>query len=221
MHMQVHQFRLQARRASARPGFTLIELMISVAIVLVLMLGINYVFSMSGGTISHGMALSSVGRDMRNARRVMQSDFSNAAPHAEMPALIIHSEVIAAFLNKQDMLADQDYNAGDTAANRENQTLTFDVDGDPGDEIDMTADPLLASTLNHRRHRADRISFFALNNTGEFSRQTGDATTYVNSETSEEAWITYSLLRVATDKSSADGPLYAKPGAGLSRRPIR
>ena len=41
-------------RAARGSGFTLIELMISIAIVLVLMLGINFVFSTSAGRSARG-----------------------------------------------------------------------------------------------------------------------------------------------------------------------
>ena len=96
-----------------RRGFTLIELMISIAIVLILMLGINYVFSTSSKTIGTGLALSAVTRDMRNARSVMQSDFDNAKSvedAGKMPAIIIQSEYNYAFMNKKDRLSDNDGN---------------------------------------------------------------------------------------------------------------
>src|SRR5688500_4405907 len=103
----MHRHRIHPR--TPRSAFTLVELMISIAIVLVLMLGINFVFSMTARTIGSGMALSLAGRDIRNARKVMQTDFDNSVGVAESPALIIHSEVVPAFLNRQDMLADYDY----------------------------------------------------------------------------------------------------------------
>src|SRR2546423_183573 len=113
---------------SRRAAFTLIELMISIAIVLILMLGINFVFSMSTRTISTGMALSTIGRDLRNARKVMQADFDNAVGAKEMPAVMIHSEHVYAWRDKQDKLADAD-----------NIPATYDVDGDQGngDEINL------------------------------------------------------------------------------------
>src|SRR6476660_6051669 len=95
-------------RSRGVSGFTLIELMISVAIVLVLMLGINYVFSMSAKTISQGMALSNVGRDMRNARKVLDNDFKHAVTAQQMPAIIIHNEVVYAWKDKQDKITDAD-----------------------------------------------------------------------------------------------------------------
>jgi prepilin-type N-terminal cleavage/methylation domain-containing protein len=77
-------------RTQAR-GFTLIELMISIVIVLILMLGINFIFGTSSRTVSTGMALMNVNRDLRAARKVMQDDFDNATAAEDMPALIIQS----------------------------------------------------------------------------------------------------------------------------------
>src|SRR5688572_11755926 len=111
-----------ARSAARRAAFTLIELMISIAIVLVLMLGINYVFSTSAQTISTGMALTGVSREMRNARRVIEADFRSAVPTEEMPALVIHSEAMMAFQSPQDKLADGDGNPA-----------TYDVNGEQAD----------------------------------------------------------------------------------------
>lgn len=186
------------RQPAAAAGFTLVELMISIAIVLILMLGINYVFSTSARTVSTGMALSTVGRDIRGARKTFENDFANAVAADEMPALLIHNEAIYAWRDRLDKLADRD-----------NNPATFDVDGEEanGDEIDMG--PQLAGVYNHRRHRIDRLSFFARHQSGEYARQTGDANTYVGPETSTEAWIWYGLLRLPDN----GGTTYWKPGA--------
>jgi prepilin-type N-terminal cleavage/methylation domain-containing protein len=202
-----------------RAAFTLMELMISIAIVLVLMLGINFVFGTSAKTISTGMAVTAVSREIRGARKVLENDFLRAVPGTEMPGLLIHNEVVYAWRDKNDKLTDQD---GDPT--------TYDVDGDPGngDEIDLspngdatglnpaawsptTPAPYgnLPGVFNQRRHRIDRISFYAKNTGTPYARQTGDANTYVNGETSTEAWIQYSLLRIADNS----GLGYWKPGA--------
>jgi prepilin-type N-terminal cleavage/methylation domain-containing protein len=207
----------RSRRRHSRIGFTLIEVMISVAIVLVLMLGINYVFSTSAKTISIGMAATGVNREIRGARKVFEKDFANAVSAEEMPALIIHNEIVYAWKDKQDKLTDAD-----------NDPTTYDVDGEPGDEIDMSPntdatglDPSkwspttpapygnLPGVLNSRRHRVDRISFFVRNSNDPYKRQTGNSATYVSTITSPEAWIQYGLLRLADN----NGVTYWKPGA--------
>ena len=203
------------RRKRNHSAFTLVELMISIAIVLVLMLGINFVFSMSARTISGGMAISAVARDIRNSRRVMEQDFGNAVGAEEMPAVMIHSEYIYTWRDKQDKLADRD---GDP--------WTYDIDGDSnnGDEVNLqpggptTSIPAahpLRGLYNFRKHRLDRISFFVRHNNDRYTRQTGDDTTYVGPETSDEAWIWYGLLRLPgnhpTDPT-LNGLTYWKPG---------
>src|SRR5688500_5578454 len=120
-------FHFSPRPRPCRPGFTLVELMISVAIVLVLMLGINYVFSTSAKTISTGMAVTGVTREIRGARKVLENDFRNAVAAEEMPAIIIHNEIVYAWKDRQDKLTDAD---GDPT--------TFDVDGVAGDEVDLS-----------------------------------------------------------------------------------
>src|SRR5687768_12896116 len=106
-------------RSEACRGFTLIELMISIAIVLILMLGIQFVFSTSAKTVSTGLAISSLGRDLRNARRVLEKDFKYAVPADEMPALLIHNESTFAWRDRQDKLSDTDV-----------LPATYDADGD-------------------------------------------------------------------------------------------
>jgi prepilin-type N-terminal cleavage/methylation domain-containing protein len=200
-------------------GFTLVELMISIAIVLILMLGINFVFSTSAKTISGGMALTGVSREIRGARRVMEADFSNAVTAKKMPALIIHNEAIYAWRDKQDKLADIDQ-----------YPWTYDVDGEQstGDEILMEPAALTPPTLpsplaapaanypglyNFRRHRIDRIAYFTENATSEYIRQTGDSNTYIASQSqmTPEAWIRYGLLRIP-DNANDGAPDYWKPG---------
>src|SRR5688500_5594376 len=149
-------FHFSPRPRPCRPGFTLVELMISVAIVLVLMLGINYVFSTSAKTISTGIAVTGVTREIRGARKVFDNDFRAAVKPEEMPAIIIQNEMVYAWKDKRDQLTDADGNPA-----------TFDVDGAQGDEYDLGGtDPStwsaqnLPGIYNYRRHRIDRVSLF-------------------------------------------------------------
>jgi prepilin-type N-terminal cleavage/methylation domain-containing protein len=217
-----------AHLAHATRGFTLVELMISIAIVLILMLGINFVFSTSAKTISGGMAISAASREMRGTAKVMQADFTNAVSRDEMPALIIHSETKFAFRDRADQLADQDYNSAGTAAQQLAQTATYDADGvgGNGDEVDLIAgtndgsppSAALMNLYNNRRHRLDRISFFTADNNYLYKRQTGDDNTYVGPQTSAEAWVSYGPLRLAGNPGGAPNgeTQYWKPGANSS-----
>src|SRR3954470_7628513 len=60
MHLPPRQQRPRRSRVAptAVPGFTLIELMVSIALVLVLVLGVNAVFRMATETVGVGMAMS-------------------------------------------------------------------------------------------------------------------------------------------------------------------
>ena len=49
-----------------RPAFTIVELMISIALVVILMVGIHQVFKMSSDTVSMGHALADMARDNRS-----------------------------------------------------------------------------------------------------------------------------------------------------------
>jgi prepilin-type N-terminal cleavage/methylation domain-containing protein len=65
----------QHRHAAAgRRGFTLVELMIAIALIVVLLLGINQVFKMSSDTIGVGQTYSGIIRDHRATQAVMQQD---------------------------------------------------------------------------------------------------------------------------------------------------
>jgi prepilin-type N-terminal cleavage/methylation domain-containing protein len=89
------------RRAT---GFTLTELMVAVALVLVIMLGVNYVFKMTTDTIGAGMAVSAVTRDQKAARRVIETDVAGLSPTS--PALVIWGKATAGYLDRAAIDAD-------------------------------------------------------------------------------------------------------------------
>ena len=85
------------RPCAGSRAFTLTEVLISVALSLVLILGINQIFKVSATTISTGMALSDAVRAQRAARSTLSNDFagydetSGIVPSGEMPCLIVRS----------------------------------------------------------------------------------------------------------------------------------
>src|SRR5688500_5871632 len=99
--------RLPTPRTHAPGGFTLAELMISIALVLLLMLGINRVFQVTGEAVGTNAALSTAVRDGRAAQAVFSADFNAFA--LDSPAIIIRSERVSAFRNKADAEGDRDY----------------------------------------------------------------------------------------------------------------
>src|SRR5580658_51970 len=60
-----------------RGGFTLVELMISIALVLVLMVGVNYVFTKAADAISAGQTTNTISRDSQSAQAVLFDDFNH------------------------------------------------------------------------------------------------------------------------------------------------
>lgn len=173
-------------RATAvhRTGFTLIELMVSIAMVLLLVLGINAVFQAATRTTSSGQALSSVMRDQRSMERRLSADFRAMAGLDRMPCITIHSRIQAAFNDPADMQADRDGNP-----------LTIDLDGDGSEEYTTPT-----AVYNARNHRIDRVSFFVDNPAQLLMRQTGNqgpnnGPELISSGASREAWIWIGHLR--------------------------
>jgi hypothetical protein len=153
-----------------RLAFTLVELMISIALVLLLVIGINQVFSLTSKTVGAGQASSAAQRDMRAAAKVMQDDFSSALT-SKGPCFIIYSRRVWAFRNKADQQTDRD-----------KDVTTQDV------QNIGTEQSLPPALYNNRSHRVDLIKFFAR---GEYHRQTGDPGTIISNTSGNEAWITY------------------------------
>jgi type II secretory pathway pseudopilin PulG len=201
------------RRVAA---FTLLELMISVALVLVLMLGVNEVFRLTGETVGAGQALSGALRDERAAQQVMSQDFAAAAPDA--PFFIIRSQVAAAFRSAEDKQSNvgltnvfgsaTDPNGNSYAAN----PAYHDVNGDnkvsaPGNPNYVPGEISSPAIPDSRMHRIDTVTFFVrrpLNRaTGNISGFNGSAAQYsdlLGSTSTEEAMVTYGHLRVPNNQ---------------------
>src|SRR5262245_24209037 len=94
--------------ARLRLAFTLVELMISIALMLVLMLGVNYIFSSVGKATGAGQAMSRITREAQSTQAVMSRDFG-AADMRNAPFVILRSRRVAAFRDQQDRLNDSDY----------------------------------------------------------------------------------------------------------------
>ncbi len=178
-------------------GFTLVELMISIALVLLLVVGINQVFSLTSKTIGTGQASSNAQRDMRAAKKVMEDDFDSALTTSG-PCFIINNQRVWAFRNKQDQLSDPD-----------GQANTADL------QNVGTQNVLSPAFYNYRNHRIDQIKFFAR---GRFHRQTGDnyISSFLSATNSNEAWITYGHAVLPNNTNTYATPTGTEltPGAG-------
>src|SRR4051794_30560272 len=97
----------QSLRRRSAAGFTLIELMVSIALVLIIILGVNQVFSLTSQTVGAGQAFAEINRDSRSAQTVIYNDLKGAAID-DGPFFIIRSDTVRAWRNKQDQDTDTD-----------------------------------------------------------------------------------------------------------------
>src|SRR5438093_9277374 len=74
-----------------RSAFTIIELMISIAMVVILMVGIHQVFKMSSDTVGVGNALADNARANRSVQQIFRDDVQRLVKNA--PLTILRSGV--------------------------------------------------------------------------------------------------------------------------------
>ncbi len=74
-------------RMTSRRAFTLVEVIVSLFLVVMLILGVYEVFNMSSKTVGVGQAVSTIARDARTAQAIMQYDGRNWLKDA--PAFVI------------------------------------------------------------------------------------------------------------------------------------
>lgn len=164
------------KRSSA---FTLTELLISIAVALIMILGVNQIFKSTAATVGAGQAISSGVRDARVVQNALQDDFNKFASDAGI--LVIRTEQRYAFRNATDKLGDSD-----------GKPFTLDLAG--GANVSIPP-----QKVNNRSHRLDRIGFFTR---GAYSRQTAldnsnaNNTSFASPMTSSEAWVWYGHLAI-------------------------
>ncbi len=194
------------RRSSA--AFTLVELMIAIALVLILMLGVSRVFRITGETISANQAVSENTRYARSIQSTFTSDIAHVAPDGA--CMVLMSERKTAFRNVLDEASDSKWTKATTKT--EPMMRQVDLDGN-GVEGDGPNDVIPLGSVNYRSHRTDTFSFFTR---GLFPRQTGGvypsgATPFVADMTSGEAWVWYGQLKLPDDSTP---PNYMNLGRG-------
>lgn len=186
------------------PAFTLIELMVSIALVLILMYGVSRVFTTTQAVVSTNQAISNHTRDARAAQSVLARDFGLIVTDGA-PFMFIRSSVQDGFRNKADMDGDRDGNP-----------RTIDLDGNnvEGDNA-VFGEDVPNARYNDRNHRVDRLSFFER---GLFRRQTGGTVAtagqspFLAQMTATEAWVWYGHLRIPNNSGSVTNQ--QDPGAG-------
>src|SRR5262245_14514665 len=94
MSMRSRQEARGKRQACGRSGFTLIEVMISIFLVLLLIVGINQAFKVVSSTVGAGQAMSSKSRDSYTAHTAYVQEIGRALVHDDSaPFLIIGSRM--------------------------------------------------------------------------------------------------------------------------------
>ncbi len=186
-----------------KSAFTLVELMVSILLVLVLMLGVSQVFKTISGTVSAGSAVSDNTRVARAAQSVFAKDFSHVVSSKDAPFFTIKSAVRPAYRNRPDELSDLK-----AVQFKARDPLTLDLNGNniEGEPPNVVAgERVSCATPNFRNHRVDVMTFF----TRDFvRRQTGNpGQNMLSPMTGQEAWVRYSHAQIWDGKT-------ALPGAG-------
>jgi hypothetical protein len=183
----VSSFSRRSSSPATPSAFTLIEVTISVALAVVLMLGISEVFKVVGETVGTGNALADTQRQARSAQAVMAGDFNTVVTDGA-PYMLMDSGQVFAFQNQADMLGDKD---GDPS--------TYDLRG-TGSESGQPA-----VIYNYRSHRKDDFTFFGR---GSFARQTGadvyslGTSPFVSNMGANEAMLWYGLVNIADNSGN-------------------
>lgn len=198
-----------------RRAFTLVELMVAIALVVILMLGVSRVFSTASQTISVNQSISNQQRDSRAAQAVFQDDFGHILT-IDAPFIVISSSVQPAFRNRADDLGDLHTTLYPSTATTNGHPLTQDIDGN-NSEADVI-DRIPTTTINNRNHRVDVISFFVR---GLYRRQTGNDGVFMESMTRTEAMVKYGHVRkyIGTGSLSV-ATNYTDPGVGTFARAL-
>ncbi|HEY1922941.1 MAG TPA: type II secretion system protein [Tepidisphaeraceae bacterium] len=172
-------------------AFTLVELMLSLAMVLLLIIGINYVFRSATDAVSAGQNLNQINSDAQATQPLLFDDFQNATKNP--PCFIIASQLVNQYLNGDDAKTSSDP-----------KFIPLD---NAGGKVTIGNGPsgfLSPAILNYRNHRADLIKFFAHY---LYHRRSGNDGSYTGSETSDDAWIEIGHAALpANDLSNFYGP---------------
>jgi prepilin-type N-terminal cleavage/methylation domain-containing protein len=190
----------------ARHGFTLIEVMISVALALILIYGVAQVFKMSTDVVGAQTAIQNIVRDHRAAVTTMTEDFRNCV--FDSPLFLIDSQVAYDGTPETEGAAQirRGFRAGYKNSFEESQAaagspplapfvkdpMTYEINGQTF-QADFTS-------YSDRTPRLDRLGFFAR---GFYRRQTAANAQAggFSSTTSAEAYIWYGHTALAGQTS--------------------
>jgi len=213
------------RRSRDIRGFTLVELMVSIAIALLLILGINVVFKTTAQTVGAGNSALEASRDARTVMASLLADLNQCVAPPSLgsvttadyaPCFIIRSEQTYAFRNFTDREGAADPAPLATGPRPWVDSNLFQYNGFwQGTSNDPFSVPV--PYVHFRSHRVDKLGFFAR---GVFARQTSsDNSSFVSPTTAPEAWIVFghvmqpSNYLISNPSSTATSPpLWYGPG---------
>jgi hypothetical protein len=167
--------------------------MISLAMVVILILGINFVFRSATDAIGAGQNLNGINADAESSQPVLFNDLNNVSKNP--PFFIITSQLVTQFKNEDDAKTGTDPTL-----------LPLDNTGTNVEKIGNGTAPAFLSPaiLGPRNYRADTLSFVAH---GLYHRRTGNDGTYTGSESADDAVIQYAhAAQPANDLSNYYGP---------------
>ena len=177
-------------QSSTRPAFTLVEVMISVALVLMIIYGVAKVFKLSTDAVGANQVIAAMVRDNRSAHATMSDDIHNSV--ADSPLFIISSRLAfeGSSTGRQATFDGVVTQPGMTGGFGGLEEQRADRDGDPR-TVDLnpgTSVPVRLASLSDRIPRLDRLGFCAR---GLFRRNTSADTKAYDAATSGEAFIWY------------------------------
>lgn len=179
-------------QAPCHIAFTLTEVIIAIALVVILVIGVAQVFQMTSQTVSSGQALQILTRDARAAEATLSADVQSMVSHTDQPALIIWNQRHAAFLDANHEAADPD---------RDPMTL----------DTELPVTPIPPAIYNDRNHRVDILAFFTSNFYRRQTPGTSGASLLPLDETANQAFIWYGHL-LTPDAPNVPGTWIGVPG---------
>jgi hypothetical protein len=188
--------------------------MISIALVLLLILGINQIFKYTTQAVGAGEAINSAIRSSRAIQSAFAQDFAAMVPPGsgpnDAPYLIISSQQVYAYRNAKDLAGEGNYSSA-SAPSSTGGAQPY-APGAPFQDLagsgtfgdsSVNGDVTYPYQYNTRNHRVDVLSFFARD---QFHRQTGNPGTFVDDLSSAEALIWYGHLQIYNNSNTAYPP---------------
>ncbi|HYE21725.1 MAG TPA: hypothetical protein VEA69_25015 [Tepidisphaeraceae bacterium] len=175
----------RSSRSARRGAFTLVEVMISVALVLMVIYGVARVFKLTSEAIGANQAVAAMVRDNRSTAATLGEDFRNCV--ADSPIFLISSRVAFEGTGKQITYDGLTKFRGQMGGFLNAEEARLDEDGDPRTyTINGSQYRVGLADGSDRIPRLDRLGFFAR---GMYRRQTSDVDKAYSSVTSNEAFV--------------------------------